>query len=206
MIAGLYERINKTVTKEAQKAERRWNNFVDADDIEQELWMFIMTRPSVQEYLIGADILLAARALATQADSICSKERLAYDRFTGNWTYNPMEVRELLQKYLKNVNELPTEEKCDLEKALEYMKSNHPRYFSVLQKYHWVGEPFRTGAEKERLSQAHRTLADVMNAKRSTLVNQRTEGLGTASNNLDIVYDPDLDAWVPANTINQEDY
>lgn len=181
MIEGLYERIHKTVTKEAQKAERRWNNFVDADDIEQELWMFIMTRPSIQEYLIGADIPLAASAIGRKADSIASEERLAHDRFTGNWTYNPSEVRRLIWDVLKSPEDVPTEDRLDLEEALKYMEEAYPVRHSILHRRFWNGESTDNETFRRKVDKAIEVLTDVMNSKKSTLTHERHEGLGTAS-------------------------
>lgn len=191
MIDGLYERIVNDVKSAAFKAEQRWRNIMDADDIEQELWMFITTSPAVQEYLSTADKTQTASALLNKADSICSEERLALDRFHGNWHYNVAEIKSLLQRY-NTSDPIPDEERFDLEESLEHLKAINIEYYDLLIDVYENGEveKYRQGNLQRRHARAHEKLTDIMNLKKSEMKKERHEGLGTA----------------PTDTINREDY
>lgn len=179
MIEGLYEYIVNDVKREARKAQDRWRNILDADDIEQELWMFVMTRPAAQEYLLNANHSMIASALWAQADSICSKERLSLNRFQDNWHYNVAEVKSLLQRYNTSDN-IPHEERFDLEESLKHLKATSPGYYSILYRRYYEGESVHDKVFRKQISRASAKLTDIMNLKKSELKNERHEGLGTA--------------------------
>lgn len=167
-----------SVKAAARHAETRWNGVMEADDIEQELWMFIMESPSVQRALEQLQEQDRVARLHTKANSIVSREKLSYDHFTGNYHYTPSDVRELLEQLGKE-EEISLEERLDLELGIELLKDQHESYYTALKSWYVLGIPAESGAAKRKLYRAVDKLADLMNRKRSQRELDRVEGLGT---------------------------
>lgn len=167
--------LKPAVKRAAQQAYFNWGN-LDADDVEQELWKFILERPSAQEYLIAGNKAQRHKALTIQANHICSQERMDYDRFSGNWRYSPREVKSLMLRVFGASSEdyeVPTEEKLDLAIALERMESTHARYRKVLEDFFVHGTYERhQEKDKRRLQRAIETLAEIMNTSRNIRFDQ----------------------------------
>lgn len=174
----LYDKVHPLVKKVARSTENRWNKMLDADDIEQDLWLFIMERPSVQEYLRTRSDGEIVNALKIQADNICSKERLDYEHFTGNFLYNPADVRDLLGRMTQEERVLD-DERIDFEIALEALRKEYEHYYDSIYSHYYMGYEYEDRAEKERTYRAIDKLADLMNRKRSQRSAERTEGPGT---------------------------
>lgn len=169
MDESLTQELKVTVTKVSKRVAANWD-IIDADDVEQCLWLFIMTSPGVQDYLAKNDKKLREKALARQAESICSQERLDYDRFTGNWHYTPKEAKSLMLRMYGNSSEdyeVPQEEALDLDVALARMEKSNPRYYKVLQEFfvHGTYERYEE-KDKRRLQRAIETLSNTMNLSR----------------------------------------
>lgn len=174
----LYDKVHPLVKKVARSTENRWNKMLDADDIEQELWLFIMESPSVQEYLRTRSDGEVVNALNIQADNICSKERLDYEHFTGNFLYNPADVRDLLGRMTQEERVLD-DERIDFEIALEDLRKEYPHYYDSIYSHYYMGYEHEDDAAKMRSTRAVAKLADLMNRKRSQRSAERTEGPGT---------------------------
>ena len=198
----LYEHINKQVAREARLAAGKWNGMVDAGDIEQELWLWIMERPATYKYLLGAEPAQIASALSSRAHDICSKERISYEHFSGQFNYNPAEVRDLLDTYwgsdvhsispevmamaeaelsptmIQNIlgGSISYDEKVDIEQALAVLEDTQPNYYFVLH------EAYSAGIEPDHAQTKTRAvdkLTTIMNHKRSQRELDRHEGPGT---------------------------
>lgn len=166
------------VKREARSAESRWNKIIEADDIEQEIWLWLMERPGAQEYLSKGEPAQIASALQIRADTICSKNRLDYDHFTGNFHYTTNEVRKLLEKMFIEEHTIRTiDEDIDISMAMEDLEEESPQHFSVLyMKYAFGVEPDHT----QKTVRAVDALTTLMNRKRSQRDLERIEGLGTS--------------------------
>lgn len=174
----LYDKVHPLVKKVARSTENRWNKMLDADDIEQDLWLFIMERPSVQEYLRTRSDGEIVNALNIQADSICSKERLDYEHFTGNFLYNPADVRDLLGRMTQEERVLD-DERIDFEIALDDLRKEYEHYYDAIYSQFYMGYEAGSAADRKRVERAVDKLADLMNRKRSQRSAERTEGPGT---------------------------
>lgn len=198
----LYEQIHEQVAREARLAAAKWNGMVEAYDVEQELWLWVMERPATQRFLRSANPAQLASSLASRAGDICSKERISYEHFSGQFTYTPAEVRDLLDTYwgtdvhsvspevmalaqenlsqtmIENIlgGNISVDEKVDLEQALGELEDIQPNYYFILH------EAYSAGIEPEgRMSKTRAVgkLTTLMNRKRSQREMDRTEGLGT---------------------------
>lgn len=175
----LHKIINESVAREARLASARWNKLLPADDIEQDLWIFILERPSVQEYLRTANAQQTKAALSRQADTICSKEQVDYEHFTGNFTYTPKDVRGILERITSEKRVLD-DERIDLEMGLEQLDKEFPNHRKVIQEAFVLGDPkYLKGSLSVAKTRALDKLADCMNRKRSQRAYDRNEGPGT---------------------------
>lgn len=180
MDTKLYEDLETAVKREARLAESRWNNLISADDIEQEIWLFILENPSSQRFLATAEPAQVASALRTRADVICSRERIDYDHFTGNFHYTPMDVRELLRTLGEEYDVHTADERADLQLGLEELEQYHPEFYELYVQIYLKGVKFERGSSNERRSfNAVDKLTELMNRKRGQRERDRTEGLGT---------------------------
>lgn len=176
----LYDQIHESVANEARYASNRWNGLLEADDIEQMLWEWLLESPSAQNYLRTANAAQTKKALSLKADFLCSQERIDYDRFTGNFNYTPADVRRILDRVSGFAE--PTEfddEKLDLEMGMEHLLEAHPQYHEVIVKRFFLDEQLEGHAEYMRSERAVDKLASLMNRKRSEREANRTEGPGT---------------------------
>lgn len=171
-----YEDLETAVKREARLAESRWNNLISADDIEQEIWLFILETPSSQRFLSTAEPAQVASALRTRADVICSRERIDYDHFTGNFHYTPKEVRELLDTLGEEYDVHTADEKVDLQLGLEELGQYHEKHYDVIHQVYLLGiEPEDHNLKPRAVDK----LTELMNRKRGQRERDRTEGLGT---------------------------
>lgn len=212
---ALYEKINGEVSRAARLAASKWNGMFDAEDVEQDLWLWIMESPAIQEYLRAGNPAQVSSALSQKANSICSQEQLAFEHFSGQYVYTPAKVRDLLETYygtdvynvsaevmalaeaemsqtmIENIlgGTMSADEKIDLELALSDLVEEHEHYFEALHAQYALDLPVDKRAEQDRRERAIDKLTAIMNRKRSQRENDRTEGPGTK----------------PKNTTNQEE-
>ena len=179
MEAELYEKLVDAVQREARLAERRWNRIIESDDIEQEIWLWMVERPGVQRQLQNANDAEIAAVLKRSADQICSKERLDLDHFSGNYHYTPGEVKGLLEEVGAEYDVHEADDKVDLQLGLDDLLRFHPEYFDLIERAYYKGEHFhREAAERRTKDRAVDKLTEIMNRKRGQRERDRTEGLG----------------------------
>jgi hypothetical protein len=147
-----------------------WVDSVEADDVEQDVWLIVLESPETARGLLEAapgDAVNLARLLATRE---ASKARDAYDYFSGNFNYTVDEIRALLDK---DVLIAPVEgfdsAVIDLIDALQSMvtvprKGDKPTYLDAILECYADGiVPDRQSAERRRLDRAVEDLTHRMN-------------------------------------------
>ncbi|PJH64192.1 hypothetical protein, partial [Salmonella enterica] len=113
--------------------------------------------------------------------------------FSGQYTYTPAEVRELLTTYYgSDVSEVSSEvmalaeaeltettisnilggyitpdEKIDLELAIQDLEVEHQDYFEIIRGAFEFGEPYHSGRKAVHKTRALDKLTTIMNRKRS---------------------------------------
>lgn len=167
--------LKPAVKRAAHQAYFNWGD-LEADEVEQELWKFILERPSAQDYLINGNKAQRHKALTVQANHICSQERIDYERFSGNWRYSPREAKSLMLRVYgpsSEDHEVSVEEKLDLDVALERMAVFNEKYRKVLEDFFVNGTYDRKlEKDKRRLQRAIETLAQTMNTSRNVRFDQ----------------------------------
>lgn len=174
----LYDKVGDLVKQVAKETHLRWAKILPADDIEQELWLYILESPSVQEFLLKNENQRVKGPLTKKANSICSKERVDYDHFTGNYYYNTPEVSMLLEGKVSGKT-IPSDMSADLDLGLDALLEEHPQYFETIHDVYWERLDYSDNARSKRKSRALTKLAELMNRKRSQREMDRTEGPGT---------------------------
>lgn len=170
--------LKQAVRKAAEQAETRWNKLLDADDIEQELWVFILESKAVQATLSALDDKDKVARLKKKADSICSKEKLDYERFTGNFLYTPADVRRILSR-LAGDERILDDEAIDFGIGFEALEGEYPHYYEAVRDFYFFGRKVNNKSDEDLKRRAVDRLAELMNRKRSKREADRTEGLGT---------------------------
>lgn len=167
--------LKPAVKRAARQAYFNWGD-LEADEVEQELWKFILERPSAQEYLINGNKAQRHKALTMQANHICSQERIDYERFSGNWRYSSREAKSLMLRVYGPSSgdyKVSVEEKMDLDVALERMAVSNEKYYKVLEDFFVHGTYERKlEKDKRRLQRAIETLAQTMNTSRNIRFDQ----------------------------------
>lgn len=170
--------LKDAVKKAAQQAEKRWNKMLDADDIEQELWAFILESKAVQSTLSALDDKDKVARLKQKADSICSKEKLDYERFTGNFLYTPADVRRILSR-LAGDERVLDDEAIDFGIGFEALEEEHFHYYEAVRDFYFFGREVKNKSDENLKRRSVDKLAELMNRKRSKREGDRTQGLGT---------------------------
>lgn len=170
--------LKQAVRKAAQQAETRWNKLLDADDIEQELWVFILESKSVQAALTGLSDKDKVARLKKKADSICSREKLDYERFTGNFLYTPADVRRILSR-LSGDERILDDEAIDFGIGFEALEEEHFHYYEAVREFYFFGREVKNKSDEDLKRRSVDKLAELMNRKRSKREADRTEGPGT---------------------------
>ena len=211
----LYDKIHEEVGLVSSRVAQKWQDTADADEIEQELWLWILERPGTQQFFRTAQPAQIYSALQSRAMNISSKARTAYEHFSGQYVYTPAEVRDLLDTYwstdvynvssevlamaeenisstmIENIlgGTISAEEKVDLELALSDLEEEHSDYYEEIRSYYYEEIPNKDGASHKRKERAVDKLTTIMNRKRSQRETDRVEGLGTKPKNTTIQED-----------------
>ena len=168
------QEIESAVQRAARSAAYDWHNIMEYDDIHQELWMFMLSRPSVQDKT-GDDL---DKVLRWQANSLCKQAQVDYEYFSGNFQYSPRDVREGA-KSMTEFDGTP-DEQADYDLAIEILWQYRPEKFEDLTEW-FEGEDWnlRHSPTRMRYTRMFDALTDAMNEVRRARLGDRTEGPGT---------------------------
>lgn len=169
------QEIENAVQRAARSAAYDWHNIMEYDDIHQELWVFILEAPSVQQ----RDNEKLEQLLRWKANNICKQAQVDYEYFSGNFQYSPRDVRE----GAKSMTEFygTPDEQADYDLAVEILWQYRPEKFEDLES--WFVDPnswrLKNAATRMRFTRAFDALTDAMNEVRRARLGDRKEGPGT---------------------------
>lgn len=125
--------LHKLISKVARNVSREWPDSVEADDIEQDLWVTLLESSATIKGILDADPREAEQMIYRLATREAAKAREAYDYFSGNFNYSVNEVRALLdQGVLIKALEGFDAAKADVFEALEVMSWEKSPYTNIL--------------------------------------------------------------------------
>ena len=195
------------VRKAAKTVAYKWPNVVNADDMEQDIFLNLLESPeSVRKLLDDFSGRARLNALISIGHKIASKERDDYDIFLGDFRYSVDEVKKILDnRALVDLYELDEETnlksswgayfsvsnefenkvvekvaiESDLRRAMESLASKNSRYAEVIQRRYGKEEviPQDEPAEHKRLGRALTALTKEMNREYKRA--KRTDGPGS---------------------------
>lgn len=144
--------------KAARAALGEWGRDEDPHDLTQDLWVWYLESPAVQEKLNSSDEYLARRLAYIQAVKILTRRSLAGDLFQGRNLYSSDSVKEALKgrsnnRYLMDI--LPI--------ALNAVERQHEPYVEALRRRYEDEIIPSQGAEAMVLTEAHRALTEQVN-------------------------------------------
>ena len=90
------EQLRKDIRSAALSVHVEWEEVIEVDDLQQEMWVHVLQRKYVAD-LLGMDKPARAKVLRMIAEHICRAERDRYHYFSGNFYYSTREVRKLLR-------------------------------------------------------------------------------------------------------------
>lgn len=88
--------LHDEIRRAARSAARKWVGVIDAEDLEQEVWIRLLDHDYFDRW-VEMDPLARRRVLRIIANQIASGERESYAVFTGQVYYGSDEVRSLLE-------------------------------------------------------------------------------------------------------------
>jgi hypothetical protein len=170
------------VIKRASKSVAyQWPGVIDADDVEQGIYIHLLERQTSVEKIYGMDDLAKYRAVVGIGHQIASQERTAYDHFKGSYSYSVGEIKDLLKQGVLE-DEAPDHFKAelvDMELAFAEMDARVPQYVDAIHARYALHQVPAQGAAAKRLSDALTSLADAMNKVARNRFSSRDDGLGT---------------------------
>ena len=155
------------VRKAAQSVAAQWPGIVEADDVEQEIYVNLLglkeehLRRLVDEF--DRDGLVKVFK-ERQGHQVAARYRNDFELFSGNYRYSGEEVRSLLESgALVFSDELTATERVDLMAAMERLQETSPQYAEALFRRYAEGIPDRGKSDEHARLRAIRALTREMN-------------------------------------------
>jgi hypothetical protein len=165
------------VRKAARIVAYQWPTIVEAEDVEQEIYVRLLSSPaSVDKLLDDFDAKNRVSALISMGHQIAAKERTDYEVFSGNFRYSVNEVKKLLTNRKNGIGKSTTG--ADLEAGMERLRQKNNTYHELIQRRYVLGERIE-GSESSALSRALTALATHMNHYHKKQHAERSDGPGT---------------------------
>ena len=182
-------RLKVEVEKAAKTVAFKWPNVVSADDMEQELYLFLLERPNVIEKLLTEfDDKNRLNAIVQIGHQIASKEREDYEVFSGNFRYSVDEVRGILEDralhdedpslgsnwsiaedFISKGGEFEdavlnkSSSEMDLRRGFGRLLKQNPKYADIIRRRYLDSESFEEAVDRMRLMRALTALTTEMN-------------------------------------------
>jgi DNA-directed RNA polymerase specialized sigma24 family protein len=166
------EEFREKVDKAAKSVAGR-DNLVEWEDLSQDIWVWLLENPNqYQKYTEMEDPYRYLTKIARQQKY---KQDSSLEHFSGNYTYNPPEVRGLLSEYLVDVTLERVSEHVDLVEGMLMLRSTNASYFKILvDKYVNGVDPANASAATRATDKLTKLMNQVNRAARYS-----HEGIGT---------------------------
>lgn len=175
----LYTLLNGSVQRAASTAAYKWHGLMEADDIEQELWVEILDSPATAGKLEDSDEDLVTDLLARMADRICIKERDAYEHFSGQFRYSVNEAKTVVEAFFLRSGEELMIDLVDVEVAFDRLSETNPNYADAIFRRYALGESQSAEPGASHLKRGLLKLTDYMNRNFKDRAREHRDGPGT---------------------------
>lgn len=198
-----YNALAPDVKTAAKTVGREWADVIEADDVEQEIWLLLLDRSDDLPGEIAAlDKPARVSYLTEVGHQIGMQYRDDYELFSGNYTYGTREIRELLDRdalgdlrgdfgdgtpiwelpmaIIEQLNRTDTETattRIDLGTALKRLQSRNAWYVEVIVSNYVDGQPIHSHSQE--LTRAVDALTREMNRAHIARIANYTDGPGT---------------------------
>lgn len=151
--------LSEEISKAAKTVAFQWPGVIDAEDIEQTIYLHLLERPnSIEKLLEEFDERQRLNAIIKIGHQIATQERADYEVFSGNFRYSVNEVKRLLEhRALHNA--------MDLKNGMAELERKNSKYAEVIVRKYLRGELFakEDEASRSRLKRALTALTTEMN-------------------------------------------
>lgn len=197
------EILTKQINRAAKSVAFQWPGIVEADDVEQSIWLRLLESPGSMDKILGMDDAAQSRAIIGIGHQLASKERTDYEHFSGNFRYSVNEVKNLLESgILKDLgygvkSSWSTEEyiakggefadavlsknsmETDLRRGLRWVESVNSKYYEVIRRRYLRDEVLVDSADQRLVQRALASLTTQMNRSFKRQHAERPDGPGT---------------------------
>lgn len=148
----------RAIKKAAGSAAFQWSDFIEKDDLEQELWIWYLESPSVRAQINRNSPKQTHGLLVRQAHRICAEARRKYGQSILDFEYSVDDARDALEGHETRDYVLD-----DLEYALRELRDkNKPQSELITEKF-VDNLPMITQARRDMLRRGVENIADLMN-------------------------------------------
>lgn len=152
------------VERSARKIAARWPGVVDADDLNQEVCLRLLTIKDYPKKLAGLDPAARVSVLDKIANQIASALRDEYEHWSGQSFYCYDEVQALLERHALTDERAEFEaDRMDLFDGLISLYRASPAYGRIIADVHMLREPVGDSTRRTRLQRAVESLVKHMN-------------------------------------------
>lgn len=158
----------------ARKVAGDWDGIAEPDDVEQEIWMELLAESSYEYVITLAEMEAASQQYVVNrvGRHVGQRMREDYYQFSGNYTYDTEEVRELLERGAleesDGLTKLSRSEVADVQIGMDRLKERSSAYWAAIMNYyvHCLPIDYSTSTEKNMLQRARAALTSEMNGTR----------------------------------------
>ena len=163
----------KPIKKAAKIVASQWPGVIEADDVEQEIWLYLTTRPSgAKKALEQTEPKPRDRFLTRIGHQCASQARAAYAYFRGAYKYSVKDVKDLLASggLSSDNQDRVNVEHTDLREAFRALRDRNESYASAVARRFLLSESMTTTSDRHALERGIESLTNEMN--RSNRVNR----------------------------------
>ncbi|WP_459957325.1 hypothetical protein [Nocardia sp. IFM 10818] len=166
--------IKAAVKRAAGSVVLQWPDVIEADDLEQELMLWILERPSVQARLEAGTARERHGLLVRHGHVIAADARKSRIRFAAEFHYSVDEVKALLEGRDRGADRLD-----DLTEAMDLLRERNDEQAELIAEKYGEGKSMGTDARRKMLQRALVSLTDEMNRIIREKFDAYTDGPGS---------------------------
>lgn len=169
-----YNKLAKAVHYAARATQDEWPGVVEADDVEQDIWVRLLESPGSAERLADMNDRDRKVSLNKIGRQLAIEERSSYEWFSAQVHYSTDDVREMLEAgALVNEGFNGEDERMDFGEAVISLREANPIFVSALWDRYEETEETRTfdldsSTNRDRIARAVRKLTNYMNGSQKT--------------------------------------
>ncbi|SHS99265.1 Uncharacterised protein [Mycobacteroides abscessus subsp. abscessus] len=173
------EKLMPAIRKAAKSVAYEWPGVVEADDVEQAIYVELLESPGTVAKVEGYEERAKYRFLARMGHQIASRERTDYDYYKGAFNYSVADAKNALKRGILTavvIEKGQVEIGCDLFDALGALKIE---YIEAIYTRYALNEVPKDTKSKDTLKNGLARLTDEMNKVAKRKFSAREDGPGT---------------------------